>query len=163
MVDASDVISIAGVIILLIVTVLIMIYLLPIILVQRFHTATNILTSCPLFANKTFANRTFAIGERPLHFRQFHLRTFANWRKSTELSPIHTYTFANWRKSTKLSTILAKLHYTFLNTTESQPNYRKFDCNFEIEHKDLYQLRSKCSVAIGEGPLTFRQYWPKST
>jgi hypothetical protein len=44
MVDATTVVYISDIIILLIVTVLIIIYLVPIILVRRFHTATNILT-----------------------------------------------------------------------------------------------------------------------
>jgi hypothetical protein len=43
MVDTSTVFCIADIIILLIVTVLILIYLVPIIVVRRFHTATNIL------------------------------------------------------------------------------------------------------------------------
>ena len=44
MVDAYEVIYLANVVILLIATVLTIFYLLPIIFVRRFHTATNILT-----------------------------------------------------------------------------------------------------------------------
>jgi hypothetical protein len=65
----------------------------------------------PLFANKTFANRTFAIGERPLHSRQFTLWTLANWQESIVVSPIYPWVFAD--------------------IGESQSNYRKFDFNRE--------------------------------
>jgi hypothetical protein len=41
------------------------------------------------FANKTFVNRTFANGERPMYFRQFISCTFANWRVSIALSPVY--------------------------------------------------------------------------
>jgi hypothetical protein len=60
----------------------------------------------PLFANKTFANQTFAIGERPLHSRQFNLWTLANRQESTVVSPIYPLGFRRyWRKSVELSKI----------------------------------------------------------
>ena len=55
------------------------------------------------FANRTFANWTFAIGERPLYFRQYTSCTVANWRMSTILSPVYPL---NSRQ-------LANVHYTF--------------------------------------------------
>ncbi len=57
------------------------------------------------FANKTFANRTSAIGESPLYFRQYTPWSFANWRKSTVLSPTHPLEFRQ----------LANVHCTFAN------------------------------------------------
>jgi hypothetical protein len=57
------------------------------------------------FADKTFANRTFAIGESPLYFRQYTLSNFANWRMSTVLSPIYPLEFRQ----------LTKVHSTFAN------------------------------------------------
>jgi hypothetical protein len=60
------------------------------------NAASQFQVGYPLFANKTFANRTFAIGERPLHSRQFTLWALANWQESTVLSPIYPLGFRRY-------------------------------------------------------------------
>ena len=78
---------------------------------------------------RTFANRTFAIGESPLYFRQYTTWNFANWRMSTVLSPIYSMD----------SHQLAKAQWTFADTLhgissigESIVDFREFEFEFEV-------------------------------
>ena len=105
-----------------------------------------------MFANKTFANRSFAIGERPLIFRQYTTCIFANWRISTNLSPIHPCTFANWRKSIKLALVLAKFYWPFI--------YMTVNLVSSIDIIIYYTLLHICKYILIMS-LNFCQYWRK--